>query len=136
MSRNHDLRRYTTRSIISHPSPALHEKPGVRIEDISYPITSHIPILVIDIDPIRQKQILLHPPFQLANSTSDIESALKDGILLQDSTIKEHRAWSIVQRAESMAHGAEDRGHGAEDRGQRTERERSVSLEERCAPVK
>ena len=55
--------------------PALLEKPGVRIEDISHPRISHIPIFVIDIDPIRQKQILLHPSFRLASSTSDIDSA-------------------------------------------------------------
>ena len=64
-----------TRFIVFYPLPALVEKPGFWIEDISYPITSHISILVIDVDPIRQKQILLHPPFQLAGSTSDIDSA-------------------------------------------------------------
>jgi len=47
-------------------------------------------MLVIDINPIRQKQILLHPSFQLVSSTSDIDSALKDAILLQDSAIKQH----------------------------------------------
>ena len=72
-----------TRSIVSYTLPALLEKPGVRTEGISYPITSHISILVIDIDPIRQKQILLHPPSQLSSSTSDIDSALKDAILFQ-----------------------------------------------------
>jgi hypothetical protein len=54
---------------------ALLEKPGVRIQDIPHPKTSHIPILVIDIDPIRQKQILFHSPFQLASFTFDIDSA-------------------------------------------------------------
>jgi hypothetical protein len=87
---------------VSCPSPALLEKPGVWIEDISYPITSHIPTLVIDIDPIRQKQILLHPPFELASLTFDIDSALKDGILLQGSTIKEHRAWRKAPRLNGL----------------------------------
>ena len=44
-------------------------------------------MLVIDIDPIRQKQILLHPSSQLASFTSDIDSALKDALLFQDSII-------------------------------------------------
>jgi hypothetical protein len=46
--------------------PALFKKPGVRIQDIFHQKTFHIPIPVINVDPIRQKQILPHPPFQLA----------------------------------------------------------------------
>ena len=70
---NQKIRSRTT--ILSCPSLALVEKPGVRIQGISYPKTSHISIPVIDVDPIREKQILLHPSFQLAGSTSDIDSA-------------------------------------------------------------
>ena len=51
---------------------------------------AHIPILVIDIDPIRQEQILLHPSFELAGFTFDIDCSLKDAILLQDSAVKQH----------------------------------------------
>jgi len=47
-------------------------------------------MLVIDIDSIRQKQILLHPSFELAGFTLDIDSTLKDAILLQGSAIKQH----------------------------------------------
>jgi len=51
---------------------------------------SLIPILVININPIRQKQILSHPSFELASFTLNVDPALKDTILLQDSTIKQH----------------------------------------------
>ena len=79
-----------TRSIVSYRLTAFLERPGIRTEDISHQKTFLIPILVIDIDSIRQKQILSHPSFELAGFTLDIDPALKDAILLQDSTIKQH----------------------------------------------
>ena len=63
---------------------------GLRIWDIFHQKAFHIPIPVINIDPIRQEQILLHPSFELARFASDIDSALKDAILLQESAVKQH----------------------------------------------
>lgn len=57
-----------TRPIVFYPLLAILEKPGVRIEDIPHPITSHVDILIIDVDPIRQKRILFHPSFKLTST--------------------------------------------------------------------
>jgi len=64
-----------TRFIVFYPLPALLEKQGVWIQDIFHQKAFLIPIPVIDVDPIRQKQILFHSPFQLAIFTFDIDSA-------------------------------------------------------------
>ena len=66
-----------TRSIVSYPSPTLLKKPDVWIQGISHQKTYYIPILVIDIDQIRQKQILSQASFELASFSLDIDSAIK-----------------------------------------------------------